>query len=380
MFKPKMIFYAEDQIQGTPAEPSPAPAPVAAPEPGGVPTPTRVNTKSVLDKAPIIGQEKPKETPEGKESKDEPEVIVSGPGEGKQPATPDPKSKEPEPDEPKKGEEVGDDADDKGKVTIGGLSYSEHEWARFAKDYEQDTSWRAANTKKSQVINKFDDDIINELAPYALGQKEVPKDLKDKMVSDIGSMEFTVKDPDGYDIKVKGSDLPEEVIDSIRQNVIAEVFPKYAQMNEDYTNLKETHQQTQDQVSQSQVESGIKHSLEFMQSNPEFAITVRQGEKLSDVLAGIFKAGETHPEYHNAQRFTVLAKSINDGIYPDFAEAYKGVFGKEIARKNVNDQVIENQEAGVPETPGLSPGSVNPILQRVASRNSKTARYNTLNR
>lgn len=180
MLKHKMIFYAEDQTSGTPAEPAPAATPAPAPVQGSVPTPNRANTQSVLGKAPIIEAK----APTGEVPKEESEVIVSGPAEGKEPTKADPEPKDPALDAPKKGEEGSDKSEDEGKTTIGGLSYSEQEWARFAKDYENDTEWRSANTKKSQIINKFNDDIINELAPYALGQKEVPKDLKDKMVSD----------------------------------------------------------------------------------------------------------------------------------------------------------------------------------------------------
>jgi len=377
MFKHKMIFYDQEGTSGAPAEPSPAPAPVATPaDTGGIPRPQRTNVKSILDKAPVLG----KEAPTGEVPKNEPEPLVTGPAAGKQPTVADPESKEPTTDESKKGEGGGESSEDEGKITIGGLSYSEQEWARFAKDYENDTTWRAANTKKSQVINKFNDELIDLLAPYALGQKEVPKDLKEKLASDIGEVQFTVKDPDGYDVKLNGKDIPEDVIETIRQNVITNVLPEYLEMREQFSQMKEELDRTKETVTQTEVESGIKHSLEFMRENPEFAVTVNKGEKLSEVLAGIFTAGETHPEYHNAQRFAVLATAIRQGIYNDFNSAYKGVFGKEIIRKNANEQVLNNQAQGAPEVPGQVPSSGSPILQRVASRNTKTARYNTLNR
>ena len=378
MNRHKMIFYDQDSTAGSTGETSSAPAPAAAPAAtGGIPRPVRTNVSSLLAKAPNAT----KAPVSGEVPKNEPENIVSGPGAGKQPPMADPKEQAPTGDAPDNSGEVSETKpSDDGKITIGDLSYSKEEWAQYAKDYANDTNWRAKNTQKSQIINKFSDDIINQIAPYALGQKEMPADLKEKLVSDIGKMQFTVKDPDGYDIQISGKDIPEEVINAIKQNVITNTFPDYMQTKEQFGHVQEELEQTKTRVSRSEVESGIKQSLEFMGGNPEFAITVRQGEKLSDVLAGVFQAGETHPEFHNAQRFAVLAKSIQDGFYQNFDQAYKSMFGKEIQRKNANNQVIANQAEGSPEVPGLSPSKGSPILERIKARNNKVARYNEMNR
>jgi len=389
---------ASSEPAGTPVVTPPS---TTHPDSQGVLRAKPTNVKKFLDKAPVMNKvpqgalpgpeggapapqpnvptEDPPKTGEGVKK----EPVVAGPA-FKQPVT-DPKTGKPAVGEvPKEGEADGLTAVPGQKIKIGNLEHTAEEWEQFGKDYANDTTWKARNTKKSQLSNKFSDEMLNDMAPYALGQRELPKDIK-KSLMEAAKLpdEITVKDDDGYDIKVKTSDIfTEDAMKAMKAKFLSEAYPEYMKAAEENTNLKTQLETTQHDVTIQEIETGTSESIKFMQGHPEFAVTVHQGEKLDEVLANIYRSGDAHPEYENFTRFTALLKMVSDGVFPTFDDAYTSFYGNNDAKKAANLQVAQNQALGKPEEPGgksLPPDSGKSLLDRMSKR-GKGVGYSNLGR
>jgi hypothetical protein len=400
----KGIFFDTDEGSGG-GSGDPAPAAPVTPPPASqdVPRVKPTNIKSFLEKAPKMTQPKqgappgpddgapapaqpnvPEPAKPGEAVKDEPGEkvpLVQGPSK-QPPSTPEPGTPAAE-EEPKPGEPGPTTFEPGQKVKIGDLEHTVEEWERFGKDYANDMTWKANNTKRSQLVNKFSDEQLNDMAPYALAQREIPKDLK-KSLLELQEMpeELTVKDGEGYDVKIPVSELPDEFLNKLKNQILTATFPEYMNAVDENTRLKEQVETTQHEVSTQEIEDGTAQAVGFMQGHPEFAITVYEGEKLQDVLAQIAKTGDTHPEFQNFQRFTSILNLVSNGMFRTFDEAHASFYGAEESKKAIAEQIAQNQEAGKPEEPGGKtppPSGGSELLDRIARR-GKGAAYSRLKR
>ncbi len=398
----KGIYFDADEggASGEPAgTPVATPPSTTHPESQGVLRAKPTNVRKFLDNAPVMNKvaegalpgpeggapapNVPTETTPDTGEGEKKEPVVAGPA-TKQPVT-DPKTGETAVgDAPKEGEAEGITATPGQKIKIGTLEHTAEEWEQYGKDYANDTTWKARNTKKSQLSNKFSDAMLNDLAPYALGQRELPKDIK-KSLMEAGKLpdEITVKDDDGYDIKVKTSDVfTDDAMKAMKAQFLAEAYPEYIKTAEENEKLKTQLETTQHEVTTQEIETGTNESIQFMQEHPEFAVTVHQGEKLDEVLANIYRSGDAHPEYENFTRFTALLKMVSDGVFPTFNDAYTSFYGNNDAKKAANQQVAANQAQGKPEEPGgksQPPDSGKDLLNRMSKR-GKGVGYSNLGR
>ena len=396
------IFFDADG-DGASGEAPVAPAPIA---PAQAPARQDVlrgqkpkNVGSFLKSAPVMNAVKQGAAPEpeggipapqttaapAKETDAKPDVkepLVKGPGSLQQPKNDESGGKAAGGDTPS-GEPAGTTAEPGGKVKIGDLEHTAEEWERFAKDYANDTTWKANNAKKSQVISKFSDEMLSDVVPYALSQRELPKDFKKKLaeMKDLPEV-FSYKDADGYDVELRREDIPDEFYRAVRDQALVESFPEYMKLVEENTKLKEKAENVEQQVSDQEIAEGTKTSVEFMKGYPEFAVTMYPGDRLESVLSEIFKVGEAHPEYENARRFGAILNAISVGMYRSFDEAAQSLFGARKRKTETVDQVNANQSEGRPEEPGgraTQPVGGNALLKNMASR-GKGPKYANLGR
>jgi len=396
----KGIFY---DVEGGGASPSAEGEPSATPAPTGTQGGPRgakpQNVGSFLKKAPVMGIPKTVEheveggfpapqkanvgpkAVEGEGNTAKPEPLIKGPGGKQQPGEGAEPGEVAKGDTPK-GEASGVTIKHGDSVKIGDLEHTAEEWEAFAKDYANDHTWKANNAKRSQIIAKFSDEMLSDLAPYALSQRELPNDFKKKLseAAEVPTT-FKVKDADGYDIDVSVDDIPKEYHEAVKAQILSEVFPEFMTVSEENKTLKEQASKMQEQVSEQDITEGTRSSVEFMKEYPDFAITLYPGEKLETVLADIFKSGDVHPEYENAKRFAAVLNSVGVGVFRDFGEAAQSLFGSSKRKQETIDQVTKNQEEGLPEQPGGR--NVNDhgagILDKMAKR-GKGAKYANLGR
>lgn len=334
------------------------------------------NVKDFLGKAKVMNQADPgagedPQTPnpepaEGKQAEKDKQPLVRGPGQQ-------------QPDQSTGGQQPAGDGPIQGEPTdgqtlkIGDLEYSQEQWIRFAKDYENDMTWKANNTKRSQVISKFSDEELNLLAPYALGQKELPKDFKDTLAKELPDLK--IEDEDGYETSISPDKIPEDFMNALKLKLASELFPQYFQLKDEHGKLKAENDQIRQEIDQERLEEGTQSAIDFMNSNPDFAITLYSGEQLHKTLAGIVQAGPDHPEYHNAKRIGVILQGISSGMFRTYEEARDTIF--QGARRTPSQKVAENQAQGSPERPGSSPATPTggkALLDRMSNR-GKGAKY-----
>lgn len=374
------IFYKEDgAAEGTPS--------------GDIQRGGTQNVSSFLKDAPIMNKAQTGDLPGTEGGAPAPNVPQPNTGEGKnEPVIKGPGSNVQQPDpnqsqgtaasgEEPKGEPTGVTTKPGDKVKIGDLELTTEEWERVGRDYSNDTTWRSNNTKKSQIINKFTDEMLNDVAPYALSQRKLPDNFKDSL-GKLENMptEITVKDDEGFDIKIKTSDIPDEYLEAVKAHVLSTAFPEYMQTKGDYDQLKVETENATKRIEKQDMDSGMQQAVQFMQTYPDFAVTLFQDDRLDKVLADIFNSGEQHPEFANAKRLASILTSISTGVFRNFEEAANGLFGNSLKKAETNSQIEQNQSAGKPEEPGgRSANQPTDIVDRMATR-GKGASYAKLNR
>jgi len=352
------------EITGQPGQ-SPTPSPADQ----GVPRFKPANVSSFLEKAPLMKKVERGEPPEPEGGIPAPKVSDTKPeaGEGdegkpeKQPLVQGPSAKQAKPEkkpddtaggEKPKGETEGVTVKPGQKIKIGDLEYTSEEWERIGKDYGNDQTWKAKNTKRSQLINTFNDEQLSELAPYALAQRKLPANIKQELekLEEIPK-EITVQDAEGYDVKIKVTDLPDQFLEALKSQIAVQVFPEFINMAQENARLKNQAQSISQQVTAQDIEAGTKQAVAFMKEYPDCAVTVYPGDDLAQILADIHQAGPDHPEFENARRFGVLLNSISQGLYSSFDEAATKIFGPKEKKKAVAEKIAENQKGGKPEEP-----------------------------
>lgn len=385
MFNNRVHFMYNDEPAAGTGEPSGEPPAQSSPDSvppdsGGMRRGQKpTNMKEFLGKAKVMNKPPTREGQEPGEPSPEPaqgepaekNTLVRGPG------SQQPESK---PGDPKPGEEPPEQGEPEPKenlVKIGDLEYPADSWIQGLKDSENRKNWQANLTKKSQIINKFPDDIINDLAPYALGQRELPKDFKAELAKELPDIE--IENEDGYTEKISADKLPDDFLNSVKQKVLASALPEYIQLQAEHEALKVKHENLAAEVEAERLDEGVSATVDFMLENPDYAVTYNEGEDLAKVLAGIIKAGKQHPEYGNATRLGMVLNAVSTGMFKSFKEAAENL---NLSRRTTpSEQVNINQsQDGDIERPGKS---VNPptggkqLLNKMAER-GKGARYNQI--
>jgi hypothetical protein len=299
------------------------------------------------------GQAQPAASPKsGEGEKNEPEdVLVAGPGHT--------------PQQPKSGQVQGTTNEPLGegtpsdKVKIGETEYSVEQvqagiqaLQTREKDDENRKTWQGNLTKKSQIVAAMTDQQVQEILPYATGQRKLPENIKDELrkMEDV-SKTFTVTDKDGYETEVSLDDIPQEALDGLANSLLMKKWPEFADIVAERDRLKADNEKISSSVSQEQYGRGVEMSVNLMKEHPDVAITLHKGDDLKHVLGEIMRSGEAHPEYENAVRFGILLKAVNDGFMPDLDTAYTIMVSGNKPKADAAAQVLKNQGQNPPEIP-----------------------------
>ena len=301
---------------------------------------------------PAPAQGTPKDG-EGK-TNEPPEILIAGPG-----TTPQQPTSKPDPSNAN--EPIGDGVTTPGMVKVGEeeitveqVQAGQEALTAREESEEQRKTWQGNLTKKSQIVSALTDQQVQEVLPYAASQRKLPENIKEELAKIKEFPEtFKVTDSDGYETEYKTKDLPEEFLNQIANAVLMKKWPEYEDSVLERDRLKADNEKITSSVTQEQYGRGVEMSISFMKAHPETAITLRKGDDMKSILAGIVKSGDTHPEYKNALRYGTLLKAVSDGFMPDLETAYTIMMSGNKQKADAAAQVVANQgNANMPVTPG----------------------------
>ena len=244
------------------------------------------------------------------------------------------------------------------KIKIGDLEYTEAEWIEkhgvsenFATREQKLREWQGNNVKQSQLLKNLTDVEIKSLLPYALSQKKVPDGFYDNPSDFYVNLpeSFKMQDELGDEVEVKLSDIPKDVIEKMAQKAFNEYYPELTKEKDKIKELTDQNVELKTANEQKFSDAGKKASVNFMKENPQFAITFYEGDDIEDVIKDVLLAGETHPEYFNAQRFLHLGNyTVQNGGTLD--DSLKVLYGDSIKKEKIKNKIQDNQDnAFLPE-------------------------------
>jgi hypothetical protein len=259
-------------------------------------------------------------------------------------------------------EEVGEKKpSDPSKRMIGEFELTDEEWIEAAFDRQNRSVWQKNLTQKSQiaakVLPKLTEDDLQFLLPYAMGQKELPDNLKDAVLQSTGLPEkFIINQEDGTEIEIFTKDIPKNILGILGKAAMAQIYPEIDKIKEDHTKLLEENNKIKrvQMTSQQRIIEGELKDLMKEESDIAFDGGIRKGESIINKLAMIHQVGPDHPEYKTAQRIMmILQYAQTNGMR--VKDAYYDFFGKAKAEKDAKKQIIENQKNDTSRETGKKP-------------------------
>lgn len=249
------------------------------------------------------------------------------------------------------------------KIKIGDFEYTEAEWLEkngivenFATREQKLREWQGNNVKQSQVLKSLTDIEIKAILPYALSQKKIPDGFYDDPSKFYANLpeSFKMQDELGDEIEIKLSDIPKDVVTQIAQKAFNEYYPEFTKEKDKIKELTDENADLKTAKDQKFSDAGKKASVNFMKENPQFAITFYEEDDIEEVIKDVLLAGESHPEYYNAQRFIHLGNyTVQNGGTLD--DSLKILYGDSIKKENIKNKIKENQDnAFLPEKGKIS--------------------------
>ena len=220
--------------------------------------------------------------------------------------------------------------------------YSDEDIETWRKDSENKSGWQKSLTKKSQFINKYDDDKIATLEATAK-LMENQKEFKSESLPEF----FTTKDELGEEVKIN-SNLLKPHIDSAIESAKKEWVEEYAPQVKDNEKYKaEADQAVMDAANQTAL-VGIE---QYFRDFPDSAFDL--GDNPLQTLEDIKKSGNTHPDYKKYLNLGTVAER-SKSLKGSMKDAHVDLFGKSEQIKKAEETIKKEQESVQTEKPGQS--------------------------
>ena len=299
-----------------------------------------VQLEDIVKDAPVVSQQENLKEPEesAKPSVDEKSTEVIPETEKTEESE---KIEEPETKSEETAEkEVVDEKSEEPKTTKDKPKYSDDDIETWRKDSENKSNWQKSLTKKSQAINKYDDEQLATIEATAQLMDKM-KDFKPEPLPEA----FTIKDEFGEDVKIK-SDIIKPHIDKILENAKNQWIEEFAPQLKDAEKFKaEAEQATAHATNQ----AALVRMEQYFGDYPEAAFSL--GGDPVEMLNDINSAGPTHPDYKKLLNLNAVAqRAAAMGI--GMKEAHIDLFGKSEQIKKAEKTIEEEQKAVQTEKPG----------------------------
>lgn len=265
-----------------------------------------------------------------------------------------PEAKEKEPEEPGEAEteeSKEDELIESKKYKIRDVEFAEDELVEALEDRKNRTAWQKNLTQKSQIAASLAEDQIKLLIPYALRQRELPKDLEKVFEAPELPKSFKYETEDGDEMEIAVNKLPPEMLKALGQQMFLTMYPDLDQQRQEVEKRAGEVAEKMKQIVSYQELDATDKALRFMQEHPDYAITIRKGESLKENLGSILNSGGLHPELAKANKFLMLLRHIQEHG-GTLEEAYAFHEGNQIKQKKVKEQIKKNQESDIPPEKG----------------------------
>jgi len=288
--------------------------------------PEEIQLDDIMADAPVVSQQ---ET--SKPNVDEKSTEVT---------TEETEPKESEPEETVKPEEKGEDVEpEEPKVEP---KYSDEDIEAWRKDSENKSNWQKSLTKKSQFVNKYDDDKIANLEAMAQLQDKM-KDFKPDPLPEF----ILTKDEFGEEVKLNSNLVKpqiEKIIEQSKSKWIEEVAPKLREVE----SLREQSEQATKNASN---QAALVRMEQYFSDFPDNSFDL--GDDPIQTINDIDSSGKVHPDYKKLLNLNAVAqRSAVMGI--SMKEAHIDLFGKTEQIKKAEETIKKEQESVQTEKPGQS--------------------------
>lgn len=218
--------------------------------------------------------------------------------------------------------------------------YSDDEVEVWRKDSENKSNWQKSLTKKSQMVNKYDDEKLATIEATAQLMDKM-KEFKPEPLPET----FKTKDEFGEDVSVK-SDILKPYIDKILENARNKWIEEFAPQIKDAEKFKaEAEQATAHASSQ----AALVRMEQYFGDYPDAKFDL--GDDPVQTLNDINSSGVTHPDYKKLLNLNAVAqRAAAMGI--GMKEAHIDLFGKFEQIKKAEKVIEEEQKVALSEKPG----------------------------
>ena len=282
-----------------------------------------ITLDNILESAPVVSQE---ETSKPSVDEKSTEVTTETEKTEEPEKAPEETAEKEVPSEPEKTE-------DKPK-------YSDDEIEVWRKDSENKSSWQKSLTKKSQMVNKYDDEKLATIEATAQLMDKM-KEFKPEPLPE----EFTIKDEFGEDVKIK-SNILEPYVNKALENAKNKWIEEFAPQIKDAERFKAEAEQATAHASD---QAALVRMEQYFGDYPDASFDL--GDDPVQMLNDINSAGVTHPDYKKLLNLNAVAQRAA-AMRIGMKEAHIDLFGKSEQIKKAEKVIEEEQKVAQSEKPG----------------------------